>query len=278
MPDTEELRRELAVPGAVQKPFRVEVRRRPAEGPVFQPESILIARPSLRTSGLLAALPPEHLRDLLMLLTFVSPNGDVMPSLVEVKDAMRVSEGKTRARLERLAAFHWRGEPIVAKIRRESGLHAFAPTPAILETMNAEAPEPEDERPHVRMATREAIVAHSRAAYARPRAEVEREIARLNGWPDPQEDAQTSEARDKLLLFGVPRDKAEDLISRHGAEEVLRQAKWLPYRRAKKPAQLLVAAIENGYGEPAALRLGHGGAADGQPVPIEESDSAGPHA
>jgi len=262
----------------------------------FRPGAQVAVTPALRTSGLLLALPSEELRSLLLVLTFVTANGHVHPSALELAQALRQPVGRTRARMRRLERFLWQGRPLLYELRRESGLHAYAPSPRILGTKQA-APIPATAAPGDRAAAREAVIARSRAAYARPRDEVEREIAERNGWPWPfrsiaeaHEELRrkaldranappgqpssptdlspplslipmptnltqdpTYELRQTLLLLGVPADQADTLLAHFDADRIRRQIEWLPFRRAKSPARLLVASIYNDYEPPAVL-------------------------
>ena len=71
--------------------------------------------------------------------------------------------------------------------------------------------------------------------------------------PSP-DDVPLSE-RDQLVLelveVGVSLRKAENLASRFPALKIRRQLDWLPYRSARRPASMIIAAIENDYDEPA---------------------------
>src|SRR5437667_6200817 len=77
----------------------------------FLPAAQVIVTPVLRTSGLLQALSPEDLKVLLLVLTFVTPNGFVHPSIQELAHAMGVSEAKADSRMSRLNGFIWREKP-----------------------------------------------------------------------------------------------------------------------------------------------------------------------
>ena len=61
--------------------------------------------------------------------------------------------------------------------------------------------------------------------------------------------------RDQLILelvhVGVSLRKAESLVRRFPALTIQRQLDWLPYRSARRPASMIIAAIENDYDEPA---------------------------
>lgn len=73
----------------------------------FVPAARLLVTPALRTSGLLAQLPDAEAKSLLLLLTFLSPNGRLRASLDEVAEALRTSPDKSRRRVQRLAETRW---------------------------------------------------------------------------------------------------------------------------------------------------------------------------
>lgn len=278
----------LVMPGAepaqaserrpAQTPFVAEMRRsvsrsgsseeRYFEERYFVPSAALVLTPALRAGGLWHALPGEEIKTLLLVLTFLTPDGACRPALAELAPAMRLPEGKARARLERLAACRWQGAPVIRELRRESGLHAFTPAPDVL--CAVEAPPRPQETPQElegpRAAGREAVIAYSRARYARPRAEVEREMALRMGWEDAdalrqererEEAALTDGQRDllgRLLGLGVERARALEMLAEHAPERIRRQVEWLPLRGAKNPARFLAAAIQGDYAAPAGQR------------------------
>ena len=185
---------------ADERPFVLELLRvAQTPGDRFAPGARVAFTPALRTSGLLLALSGEDLKSLLLVLTFVHPNGHVQPSLVELSQALRQPQGRTRAQMRRLERFMWQGKPLLHELRRESGLHGWSPSPRLLGLAHAALQDiPPGTSPDTlqdaqegrtgagqRAAGREAVIAHSRATYARPREEVEREIARANGWEWP---------------------------------------------------------------------------------------------
>ncbi|BDI31482.1 hypothetical protein CCAX7_35330 [Capsulimonas corticalis] len=240
----------------------------------FRPSASILMTPVFRTSGLLASLPAEEVKSLILLLSFVTPNGRCLPSVQEMAAAMGVSEGKVRARMERLACTQWVGHALVHEIKRPTGMDAYAPAPEILADVSWEPDDiptpPVGPNGHLEHGVRDAIIAHSRHHYTKPRAEVEREIAEFYGWalPDGSQDAQSSSpkqrigledperARIRRLLFGVGigGDQAEALMDEYPTERILRQIEWLPHRNARDRGRLLVAAIEADYEAPSLLR------------------------
>lgn len=117
-------------------------------------------------------------------LTFLTPNGHIGANLQQLASALRLSTAKVRLRLERLLALRWLGQPLVVFHRTESGLETFVLAPGFIPVV--EEPEQAPVQPVLRAAPREAVIEHSRRNYSRPRAEVERQIADLNGWDLPE--------------------------------------------------------------------------------------------
>ena len=230
----------------------------------FQPASRLVMTAAVRTSGLWKTVPPEELRDLVLLLTFLTPNGRIQPTLPELAEAMQASRMQARSRMLRLARREWRGKPLVRELTRQNGLDAYLPGRHLVDTQE-EAQEAPSPVPSVVFteprAGRDTLVATSRARYATPRAEVEADIARRMGWGVPLfEDEEPGVAEEKRQIYeklseqGLPKDKALDVLSRFDLVRVRSQVDWMPHRGAKNPARYLVAAIENNYDPPVAVR------------------------
>ena len=245
-------------------PFLVEHLRLPdaSHSARYVPAARLVLLPALRTSGLLQTLPGEEVKSLLALVTFLTANGHVSATLPQLAEALGTSEGKARARMERLITFVWRGEPLVREVARELGLDAYVPSPKLF--MQEERFERErEEQAHEQQrreaeakertgaTVRDAIYAQNRALYAKPRAEVEREVMRLLGHaPEEADDTPEGDVRRRLSRLGVLAEDIERLVSSHPLETITDQLDWLPQRNAKNPARFAVAAIENGYEPP----------------------------
>lgn len=226
----------------------------------FRPAARLVLAPALRSSGLWAALPPEDFRNLILLLTFLSANGNCQAAIVQLAEAMGVSQAKARNRMRRLTQTQWRGRPLASMLSSPNGLDAFAPGRQLFADEHIQPPEPAAP-PLPPVAGREAVIAHSRSAYAKSREEVEREIAARMGWEPPSfagEDPAVAESRRRAFKamtdVGMPRDQALDLLTRFDLAAIERQLAWLPARRAKSPSRLLAAAIEGDYEMPPSLR------------------------
>ncbi|MFN8140431.1 MAG: hypothetical protein U0R49_11600 [Fimbriimonadales bacterium] len=56
-----------------------------------------------------------------------------------------------------------------------------------------------------------------------------------------------------LVKVGVSLRKAEQLVKQNPHEKIRKQLDWLPSRNARKPASLLIVAIERDYDAPAYL-------------------------
>ena len=242
----------------------------------FRPGASLRLGAGLRTSGLLRSLPAEELGSLFFLLAFLHPNGHFHPSVPELAAAMRLSPGRARARMRRLSAFAWRGGALAFELRRESGLNAFFPSPLLFSVEAPPLRRGPAPLPPLASVPREEIVALSRERFARPREEVEQDIALRMGWdlPESGDDSEETKIRRELTRLGVPREQAESLASRHSPEAVRRQIGWLPHRRARNPAAFLAAAIEGAYEAPPGLAAADAPETpDGRTGPVAEAAS-----
>jgi len=264
---------------SAERPFVVRLHKR-GENRVgsFVPAASVEITPFLRTSGLLHALPDEELKSLLFVLTFVTPNGDILPTVHELAQAMHLSPGKADARLRRLSAVQWQDDSLLHLLRRDSGLHAWSPSPHLISLHHA--PSQGVQEPTLRSAHRDTVIAASRQQYARPREEVEAEIARANGWAypflsraevylspaqevgkgekgqvdgeetKPDSDPHALGLRNRLLSLGVKSEQVEMLLAQYQPERIERQIAWLPARNARNPAAFLLSAIEKDYAPP----------------------------
>ena len=242
-------------------PFVIEHRQEDrALSGTFRPSARLVLTDRVRTSGLWRALTPEDAKTLVFLLSFITPNGWCRPTLPELADAMGTSQPKGKGRLDRLAQARWEGQPLAELLARPDGLDAYLPGRGLV--AHVEIAEPEV--PHVaplRTPGRAAVVAYSRARYAKTRAEVEQQIGEMMGWAPPDfagDDPAIAEGKRQAFQamtdVGMPKEQALDLLARFELGAVESQIRWLPSRGAKNPARFLAAAIEGGYDRPLALR------------------------
>jgi len=222
----------------------------------FRPQAHVAFGAPLRTSGLLAALPPEAVKDLLLLLTFVTPNGHCAPTVGQIAAAMRVSPGKARSRLERLEALRWQAQPLLWHGSSESGLEFFSPL-SLLAPVREDAAPPSAyvPPPPIQAASREAVIAHSRATYARPRAEVEAQIEEMMGYRKAHRPSQPAQApaaaptstqgvevKPDMQLPALSPDEIEAQREREEVRELLVQAGL----EAEQAEGLLGVTVENG--------------------------------
>ncbi len=235
-----------------------------SKGAAFRPAARLVLTSTLRTAGLWSLLPAEELRDLVLMLTFLTPNGRVQPTLPELAAAMQVSSVQARARMLRLSRRQWQGRALVRELTRQNGLDAYLPAHHVVSSYQEPEDIPQSPAPvpmEVR-AGREALVAHSRSQYAAPRAVVEADIASRMGWGPPVFESDPPEiAAQKRLLYerlseqGMTKNQALDILSRFDLSIVSCQLDWLPHRGAKNPSRYLQAAIESNYEAPVAVRV-----------------------
>ena len=262
-----------------QAPFLIRVEHLDVDKRgAFRPAASVQFAAPLRTSGLLGAMPPEGVRDLLMLLTFITPNGACSPRIEQLAEAMGVPINKARSRFERLANVRFQGQKLVIGNQRASGSETYTPLPWLVAVReDVESHRLGQVPPVVFAAPRQVVIDHSRANYARPRAEVEREIERQLGHSRPLDasdvkmgdtpeaenqptrepesaPSESDEIRRQLIGVGLLREQAETLLERHDLLSIRRQLAWLPYRGAKNPAGFLMAAVKDNYEAPPTLR------------------------
>lgn len=164
----------------VTKPILIELRQaEKRRNATFRPEAYLRLTPALRESGLLLTLPGEEAKSLLLLLTFLSPNGDCIATVAQLAEAMGVSLFKARGRMQRLAQLRWQEQPLVLALRREAGFEAYAPHPQLIGYEHTQEVAADLLPPEVlsgaapATGSRQKVIAFSRANHARPRAEAE---------------------------------------------------------------------------------------------------------
>ena len=261
-----------AVP--IPAPWLTYIRHRDMKrGGYFRPEAWVCFKAELRTSGFWKLLPAPEFKDWLLLLSFITPNGDCGASLEQLAEAMGVAKREARRRMERLEAIRWQRHPLLHRRQRENGRVTYHPAPGLLRIEEEQSDASSGQTPLQVPAggSRAAVIEHSRKTYARPRAEVEREIARINDWPEPLEDviqepvgaANTDETdevseeqavRRQLLRLGVAQELVEDLIEKHDLLRIRQQLAWLSYREVRSRSGFIVAAIEGNYDPPPAVR------------------------
>lgn len=68
--------------------------------------------------------------------------------------------------------------------------------------------------------------------------------------PDEAVLSESEELVLELVHLGVGLRKARNLVEKYPAELIRRQLEWLPLRSARRPASLLIAAIERDFDAP----------------------------
>jgi hypothetical protein len=79
--------------------------------------------------------------------------------------------------------------------------------------------------------------------------------------PNPEQQPNSRRSTDprrgqilrQLIGLGVGGSVAEQLLQRFPLERIQQQLDWLPHRKARKPASMIVAAITENYDMPAAF-------------------------
>ena len=243
-------------------PFRVlHLQQDRMDSGSFRPDARLALSSALRTSGFWSSLDPADAYILILLLSFLSPNGHCTPALSQVANALHCSSAQARSRLQRLTQRQWQGQSLAVLLPRQDGNDAFAPGPHLLAQEHPPQAQAQGREPRPAPAGRETILAHSREWYAKPRAEVEAGIAERMGWGPPAfDDDPPDVVRAKRNLYGkmtdvgVTREQALDMLAHFSLSQIGRQIDWLPHRNAKNPARFLLAAIEGNYDAPVALK------------------------
>lgn len=214
--------------------------------------------PEFRAAGLLQSLSDEAVRSLIGVLACLTPNGRIQPTSHEVGEVLGLPENQARQRLRRLTETSFQGGPLLSLLPRETGMHGFVPSRAVVGE-SVIPPQEETERVNLPIpppSSRERVIEHSRAMYGRPREEVERIVAEQLGHTIEETlDTPDGEARRRLIRLGIPREEVERLVANYPLDSIFEQIEWLPHRGAKSPVRYLIAAIEGNYEPPAKIRL-----------------------
>lgn len=247
-----------SLPSSLEEPFIAEVIHGWDRSSRPVPSARIVVGSGL--PSLIADLGPSDVGYLALLMPFVTANGDVGPSAATVSAALGGLRPTLRLRLLRLARRYWRGQPVLYVRRTASGLETFHPAKLVLGRREF-FPPPETPHGVSPAAGSRAIIDASRAAYARPKAEVEKELTIINGWPARDElDALAQAAAqppgslderwavERLAKESVDYSLAVKLVREYGAERCLRQLRALPGRRGiRDKKRYIVGAIMRDY-------------------------------
>jgi hypothetical protein len=73
----------------------------------------------------------------------------------------------------------------------------------------------------------------------------------LGSSPDEAVLSEAEELTLELVQLGVGLRKAESLVRKYSPKRLRKQLRWLPHRSPRRPASMIIAAIENDYDKPA---------------------------
>jgi len=232
-----------------ERPFLIEHRRTEEGGGKFVPQARVAITPVLRTSGLLSLLSDRQARLLLALLTFLSRNGQVSATAAQVAKALGVPTPVAALWLVHFTTRRFQGYHVVYRIKLEEGHALYTVSRGLIE--HEHEPPKAEPSPY---SSRSAVVGFSRAAYARPRAEVERIVMGQLGHA-AEELLETPEgaAYRRLSALRIGPEESRRLIAQFGVAAILQQLDWLPSRKAKNRTRYLIAAVRGNYAAPLSL-------------------------
>lgn len=230
--------------------FAIEHLRQDETPTRFVPVARLYLLPELKTSGLLGRLSGPQARVLLALLASLTPNGGLRVTAPQIATLLQVPAPLAAWWLISFQRARLHGRPIVRALRQEGALTVYTLDSALISEIVYIA-KPDRPIP----TSGEAVIAHSRALYARPRVEVERDVLRQLGHFE-EEHGDTPEAMvwQELRGFKIEYEDIRALLDSFGVDRILRQIKWLPERKVKNRTRYLIEAIIKDYGPPKKLR------------------------
>lgn len=172
-----------------------------------------------RREGLLAALAAEDWQTLTAVLSFTSRDGHRRFTLEQLALALGQSRETAEQRLAQLARSTWQDEPLLQPVAAHDG-ELVGASLAPLELLARIEPAP---------------------------AEAES--------PAPLPETQPAEANDSPLVpelqaVGLEGGQIDWLLDHHPVERIRRQLDWLPARRARNPAALLIRAVQEDWEPP----------------------------
>jgi hypothetical protein len=235
----------------------------------FRPAAHIVLSPSLIASNLIAQLSADDTQSLLVLLAHISPNGRISATAAQVASSLGIHDGQAERRLQKLTKLAWQGEPMARAINHESGYTTYVPSDRLVSGAEDFVFVPHADalarRPQIIQALSGAkVIAHTREQYTSPRDRVEEQLAEQNDWPLPSNPNHTVKmtrlapsegnkrlAWDLLVRLGVKKERASELVEQYPTERIVQQVAWLPQRRPRSPARLIIAAIAQDFEEPA---------------------------
>ena len=197
---------------------------------------------AVRQSGLLSSLSPEAWHALSALLSFRTPDGRCPFRLEHLAFSLGCSPEEALARLQTLSQALWQEQPLVALEQGPDGEvvgAALAPLDLLL---------PAPDLPEAQTIQEEGSVSLLVPTSVPPPAQPT---------PLPRSHPPADWADDlvsRLEALGLYPDQVDRLLSEYPEERVRRQLEWLPARRARVPAALLIRAVEGDWAAPKASK------------------------
>ena len=203
--------------------------------PASSPAALGLARwfTAARQGGLLSALSAEDWQALCALLSFGTREGRCPFTLDQLAFALGTSREDALRRLGSLAFASWQGQSLLLLEQDASGevVGAHLSHPDLFRPLDApdgagrSAPEAQDSAPA-------GVPGQGGAGDAA-------------GSPSPD-----LELEGRLAAVGLYPDQIDRLMGQYPPEQIRRQLEWLPARRARTPAALLIRAVEGDWGPP----------------------------
>jgi hypothetical protein len=165
----------------------------------------------LRKAGWFSAVPPEEWHTLSGLLSLPRHGNSVSFTPDQAAYVLGTDEAEAARRLDSLSRFEWQGRALLALERDAYGALAGATLPEIVVDDRDRLPP-------------------DAAAASSPRS--------------------SSGVSLRLEEAGLYADQVERLLAEYPEERIRRQLDWLPARKARVPAALLLRAVEGDWGPP----------------------------
>ena len=237
----------------VDKVLIVEHAREEERSNDFIPSARIHLTQHARSSGFLRVLSGTEARLFLALITHISANGDLRASASQVGHTLGIPTPVAAISLRRFLSTRHNGEPIIQRLRWETGLTLYTISQHhINHEVREKAPFTQ---PIQYAAGREQIIQHNRATYATTRNEAERSVMLgLGLHPEELEDSMSALVWRDLRYLKLKRDDIESLIAAFGIAKIRQQIDWLADRQSKNRARTLVTALINNWGPPKRLK------------------------
>jgi hypothetical protein len=216
-------------------------------------EPVIGVLPNLAECGLLSALSGVQAKVLLAMLAQTPHSGSPRTTAHLVARKLHIPAPIAGAWLLAFSRMRFKGMPVVHRMRSDNGLVFYVLDNSLFE--HRDRPDLRGDDSTVTTPNREAVMAHTRENFARPRPEVEQDVLlQLGHHPEEQLDTPEAMIWSEMRYLGFERDDILALIERFGVERVRRQILWLPKRRTRNRARTLVETVIRDDGPPKRLR------------------------